>query len=57
MPLYDEGAKMTCETLELELGHTQPHWQILNCDNFYEIEHLIFIPIFLQAVCFLGNVY
>lgn len=57
MPLYDEEAKVTCKTLELELGHTQPHWQILNCDNFYEIEHLIFIPIFLQAVCFLGNVY
>lgn len=52
MPLRDEEAKVTRKALELELGHTQPHWQVPSCDNVHEVGHLISIPVFLQAVGF-----
>lgn len=52
MSFHDEEAKVPCRALELKLGHTQSYWQSLSCDNLYEVGHLIFILIFLQAVCF-----
>jgi hypothetical protein len=56
MPPCDEEVTVIRKALELGLGHTQPHQQILNCDDLCWIGVLMFISISLQDV-FLGNVY